>query len=182
MSVYAGFAWRNITTGRYVIVTPANPTTSDKPVTAATPATCTGSASGQAHISTITVNGRAGQLLDLTSSAASGAPATAPVFLWERISYSFKSSTAYPGSLGLYRTVQGGTNEELLAPFDTSARFRYYIPGDDTSRTTVPTVDQIRGVDLVLNSLSPRATSEKGATVSPSKMVTSVFFKNVRAY
>lgn len=182
MSVYSGFAWRNQTTGRYVIVTPTNPNTSDAPAAAATPATCTGTGVGQAQLKTISISGRAGAIYDLNAPAATGATATSAVFFWQRIAYSFKASTAYPGYLGLYRNVQGGTNEELLAPFDTSARFRYYIAGGDTSRTTVPTLDSIRGVDLVLNSLSPKVTSEKGSTNSPSKMVMSVFFKNMRGF
>jgi prepilin-type N-terminal cleavage/methylation domain-containing protein len=182
MSVYSGFAWRNPTTGRYVIVSPTNPQGTDKPVTSANPTLCTGTGGGQAHLTNVSVNGRTSSMLDLSSPAATGATATAPVFMWQRITYSFKSSTAYPGYLGLYRNVQGGTNEELLAPFDTSSRFRYYVTGDDTSRTTVPTLDQIRGVDLVLNSLSPKATADNVTAHSPSKMVTSVFFKNVRAY
>jgi len=181
-SVYAGFAWRDATTGRYHYVTPTHPTSTDAPATAGTPATCTGSGAGQAQIRTVSVNGRSGQLLDLNAPAATGATATAPVFFWERISYSFKASTAYPGYYGLYRNVQGGTNEELLAPFDTSSRFRYYETGDDTSRTTVPGVSVIRGVDIVLNSLSPKTTSDKGATHSTSNLVTSVWFKNVRSY
>ncbi|HXT18013.1 MAG TPA: prepilin-type N-terminal cleavage/methylation domain-containing protein [Gemmatimonadaceae bacterium] len=182
MSVYAGFAFRDPTSGRYVTVTPANPTGSDQPVASVSPNTCTGSGGGQAQIRTLSVNGRSGAILDLKAPGPTGAAATAPVFLWQRITYSFKASGAFPGYLGLYRNVQGGTNEELLAPFDSTARFRYYVAGDDTSRTTVPSVDQIRGVDLVLNSLSPRATSDNAASHAPSKMVTSVFFKNVRAY
>lgn len=182
MSVYAGFAWRDATSGLYNVVTPSAPTAGDAPVSSASPTTCTGTGAGQANIRTLSVNGRSGAILDLKAPAATGAVATAPVFLWQRISYSFKASTAYPGYYGLYRNVQGGTNEELLAPFDTSSRFRYYQTGDDTSRTTVPSVDVIRGVDIVLNSLSPKATSEKGSTNSSSKMVTSVWFKNVRFY
>ena len=181
-SVYAGFAWRDATTGRYHLVTPANPTTTDAPAAAATPATCTGNAAGQAQIRTVSVNGRSGSILDLKSPAATGAPATAAVYFWQRISYSFRASTAYPGYYGLYRNVQGGTNEELLAPFDTSSGFRYYQTGDDTSRTTVPDISLIRGVDIVLNSLSPKKTADKGGANSPSNMVTSVWFKNVRSY
>jgi prepilin-type N-terminal cleavage/methylation domain-containing protein len=183
MSTYAGFAWRNATTGRYVMVTPLSPTGTDRPVSSLTPSTCTGNGGGQARIRTVTVSGRPGGIFDLNSAVPTGATATAPMFLWERVTYAFKASTAYPGYYGLYRKVQGSAagDEELLGPFDASAGFRYYIAGDDTSRTTVPALDQIRGVDLILNSMSPAATSDNTAH-SPSKSVTSVFFKNVRSF
>jgi hypothetical protein len=35
-------------------------------------------------------------------------------------------------------------------------------------------------VDIILSAVSPR--SQSNASTSPSKMVTSVFFKNVRSY
>jgi hypothetical protein len=103
------------------------------------------------------------------------------VFLWQKITYSFKTSSAYPTKLGLWRAVEGGVNEELLAPFDTSARFKFYVAGEDTSRTAAPALSDIRGLELVLSAVSPRGTSND-TTSSQSKLVTSVFFKNVRVY
>jgi prepilin-type N-terminal cleavage/methylation domain-containing protein len=184
MSTYAGFAWRNTVTGRYVVVTPLAATTLDKPTSSLTPSNCTGNGGGQARIRTVSVSGRSGSVVDLSAATPTGATPTAAMYLWERVSYSFKASTVYPGYYGLYRNVQGSAkgDEELLAPFDTSSRFRYYIAGDDTSRTTVPSLDQIRGVDLILNSISPNATSDNPTAHSPSKSVTSVFFKNVRVF
>jgi prepilin-type N-terminal cleavage/methylation domain-containing protein len=180
LSVYTGFAWRT-GTGRYTYVSPASPTTTDIPTLAATPATCTGAGAGQAQIRTVSTGGRPGDLLDLRSAAPSGAPVGAPVFLWERITYSFRASGVYPNRLGLWRNVQGGANEELMAPFDTSARFKFYKAGEDTSRTAPPPVSDIRGLDLVLTAISPRSTS-RDSVASRSRLVTSVFFKNVRAY
>jgi hypothetical protein len=129
----------------------------------------------------VSTAGRAGDILDLKSAGPSGAAVGAPVFLWERITYSFRSSGVYPNRLGLWRNVQGGANEELLAPFDTSARFKFYKAGEDTSRTAPPPLSDIRGVDLVLSAISPRATS-RDSIASRSRLVTSVFFKNTRAY
>ena len=180
MSVYKGFAFRN-GTGRYTYIFPSNPTTSDIPVTSSTPASCTGSASGQAQIGSVSVSGRAGDIMDLKSASASGAIAIAPVFLFQKVSYSFRTSSVYPGSLGLWRNVEGGANEELVAPFDTSARFRFYKTGDDTSRTTPPAVSDIRGLELVLVAKAPRAASSN-TNSNTVKMVTSVFFKNVRSF
>jgi prepilin-type N-terminal cleavage/methylation domain-containing protein len=180
-SVYRGFAWRVPATGRYTYVSPDSATARDLPTTSANPARCTGAGAGQAQVRTVSVNGRVGALLDLPGPAPSGAPATVPVFFWQRITYTFRASVIYPNKVGLWRIVEGGPTEELMAPFDTSARFRFYQAGDDTSRTWPPPVNAIRGVDLVLTALSPRATS-KDSTGSQSKVVTAVFFKNVRAF
>jgi prepilin-type N-terminal cleavage/methylation domain-containing protein len=179
-SVYIGFAFRN-PAGRYTNVYPASPLTTDIPIASASPALCTGSGAGEAQIGTVLVNGRAGDILDLRSAAPSAAPATTPVYLFQRVTYSFKQSGAYSNRLGLWRNVQGGQNEEIMAPFDAGSLFRYYQAGDDTARTTPPPVSDIRGVDIILSAVSPRGTSNV-TTSSPSKMVTSVFFKNVRAY
>ena len=181
LSVYGGFAWRNAATGRYTYITPNNPTTTDAPIASANPALCTGNAAGQAQIRTVVTSGRTGVILDITSPAWSGATVGAPIFFWQRITYSFQASGIYPAQIGLWRNVQGGANEELMAPFDTSAGFRFYQAGDDTSRSIPPAVSNIRGIDLLLTSLSPRTTTEN-ASASKSKLVTSVFFKNVRAF
>lgn len=181
LSTYAGFAWRDSTTGRYHVITPSTPTGAEIPVASSHTSDCTGSGSGQANIRTISMNGRAGTLLDLTSDAASGAYPPVPVFLWEKISYSFKASVVFPGKIALWRNVQGGTNEEIMAPFDTSARFKFYETGDDTSRTTPPSVALIRGVDVVLNAISPKVSANTDST-SKENLVTSIFFKNTRTY
>jgi prepilin-type N-terminal cleavage/methylation domain-containing protein len=181
LSVYSGFAWRNPATGRYTYVTPANPNSTDAPAAATDPTLCTGSGAGQAQIRTVSTNGRNGDILDLTNSGGSGAPVGAPVFFWQRVTYSFRASDAYPGRVGLWRNVQGGSNEELMSPFDTSARFKFYKAGEDTARTIPPALADIRGLQLVLRAMSPRATSND-LNASTSQLYTAVFFKNVRSY
>jgi prepilin-type N-terminal cleavage/methylation domain-containing protein len=120
-SVYNGFAWRDSTSGRYHYIFPPSPLTSSLPSAASTPATCTGNGAGQAQLITVSVNGRTGDLLDLKNSGPSGAlPATA-VFFFQRITYSFRASGIYPNRMALWRNVEGGRNEEIMAPFDTSA-------------------------------------------------------------
>ncbi|MGH7617251.1 MAG: prepilin-type N-terminal cleavage/methylation domain-containing protein [Gemmatimonadaceae bacterium] len=180
VSVYRGFAWRDSVSGRYTYVSPDNPTTTDIPVATGNAPLCTGNGAGQAQIRTLSVNGRVGDLLDLSTAAPSGARPGAPVFLWQRITYSFRTSGVYPDRLGLWRNVEGGPNEELMAPFDTSSRFQFYKAGDEVSRVAPPLPSDIRGLDLVLSALSPRPTSSD--SVSQTKLVTSVFFKNVRAF
>jgi len=181
-SAYKGFAWRDSATGRYVYNFPSNPTGSDIPFASSSPASCTGSGAGQANIRTVSVNGRTGDVLDLKSNGGSGASTASPVFLFQKVSYSFRHSSVYANAWGLWRNVEGGRNEEIAAPFDSvTAGFRFYQAGDDAARTTPPTVDQIRGLELVLASLSP-VKSTNTAGLPMETVVTTVFFKNVRAY
>lgn len=183
-SVYAGFAWRGVS-GRYTYVIPNNPTAGDAPSAASSPGLCTGAGAGQAQLRTVALHGRTGDLLDLHSSGPTGAIQAAPVFFWQRVTYEFAASGIYSGKIGLFRNVQGGgvvnSVEEIMAPFDTSARFKFYKAGEDTSRTAVPALSDIRGIDIVLNALSATHTSDD-AHPSQSKITTSVFFKNVRAF
>lgn len=183
LAIYAGFAWRG-TNGRYTYITPNG---GGAPSAASTPATCTGSGAGQAQIKTISMYGRSSDLLDVgSSSGPTGATQASPVFFWQRITYRFSASRYYPGKIGLYRNVQGATGAdtavEMMAPFDTSARFKYYEAGEDTSRTVVPALSAIRGIELRLNALSPKATSDYKSRVAQSNVSTSVFFKNVRTF
>src|SRR5205085_1900782 len=82
-------------------------------------------------------NTRVGQIMAISGSTipATSGPA-APVMLYQTITYRFAASSLFPGQIGLFRQVGGGTAEELMAPFASSARFRHYQTGDDTSRTT----------------------------------------------
>jgi len=175
---YAGYAWRN-SAGRYTIVTPPSPQGANNITVYGTPALCTGTGSGQAGISTLTINGRSGQVLQLTPAAV-GIAVRTPVFLWQEITYSFDSSAAFPGLYGLYRTPTGGSRQELLAPFDSTARFKFYVPNQDTSQTTVPALSNIRGLDILLYGVSPKLQSN--GLRSMTKMTTAVFFKNTRSF
>jgi hypothetical protein len=85
----------------------------------------------------------------------------------------------FPGKLALWRQVANGVNEELMGPFASTAKFKFYQSGDDVSSSAVPAVANIRGVDLVLTAVSARKAAGQKAE-SQSRMVTSVFFKNVR--
>jgi prepilin-type N-terminal cleavage/methylation domain-containing protein len=181
MATYAGFAWRS-PTGAYNYIAPSSPLGGGAPVTSTNPAMCTGSGAGQAQLTTVSLKGRTGDILDLPADAASGATQSAPVFLWQKITYTFAASVIYSGKIGLWRNVQGDSAEEIMAPFDTSARFKYYAVGDTVSSTTVPAaLTDIRGVDIVLNAISPKVTSND-PNPSQAKMITSVFFKNVKVF
>ncbi len=179
-AIYAGWAWRNTTTGVYNVITATSPLTTGKPVTSTSSSDCT--SGGGAQISTVSMNGRTGDILDIPTVVSSGATVGTTMFLWQKITYTFAADTSgpYPGKIALWRDVSGGTNEEIMGPFDTTAHFEFYQSGSDTPTTTPPAVTLIRGLDLVLNADSPRTVA--GGTMSTTKVVTSVFFKNVSSF
>jgi hypothetical protein len=101
-----------------------------------------------------------------------------PVLLLHRVTYEFKASAAMPGRVALWRTIAGGRSDELVAPFDGSAKFRFYVAGSSAAQSAVPSpLSNMRGVELDLNSESDRAPS--GSTIRTTKLVTAVFFNNV---
>ncbi len=176
-AVFGGWAYRN-NAGAYALV----PTVGTAPATSADAAQCTGSAAGQAQIRTLTLGSRAGDVLDVSPTVA--APTAAQgnaVFFYQRVTYAFKASTAFPGWNGLYRAVVGGSDEELVAPFDTSARFKFWTSGAATSVSVAPAKELIRGVDVVFVGRSSYTPIGKTAP-SKTTVVASVFFKNVRVY
>jgi hypothetical protein len=114
----------------------------------------------------------------VTPGVATGPTAGTPVFLFQRIRYQFATSTLMPGRLALLRTlVTPNTTEELVAPFDSTAGFRFYTAGSATSTSTVPApLSDIVGFDLQLVGLNDRAPSSTAADQAP--LTTAVFFQN----
>jgi prepilin-type N-terminal cleavage/methylation domain-containing protein len=170
---HAGYAWRN-RQGAYTTVMSTN-----APTPSGVPEQCTGNDVTQANIRTMTLNGRAGAILDITPWQPSALMAQ-PVFFFQRITYEFAASQAFPGSVGLYRTVDGGVTEELLAPFDTDARFKYWTTGAAASVAAPPDIALIRGVDVVLSARSSYIPASRGAPAR-SSLVATIFFRNVRS-
>jgi hypothetical protein len=100
----------------------------------------------------------------------------APVMLYQRITYEFKASADLPGTVGLWRTIEGrNLSEELAAPFDTTARFEFYM--NDAATPSSPTsAGTVTGIKLVLDGLvDPNASPGRHRV---STMSTSVFFRN----
>lgn len=95
-------------------------------------------------------------------------PAPGTIFyLFQNITYRFRSSADLPGRVGLWRrTGNAGSYEELVAPFDTSARFAFLIgPNmevDTRNNVASGALDSIRGLELRLVGASqyvPQGTS-----------------------
>ena len=173
---YAGFAWRR-GTGAYVFVNPADPLGANAPGPSADAQRCWGTRANDAQIRTLTINGRPGAIFDITPPQAP-ARVGAAVFFFQRITYAFQPSVAFPGSYGLWRTVQGGGTEELMAPFDSTSRFKYWTRAAG-SVSVPPDLWRIRGVDVVFAGRS-RYTPLGRTSPSQSSVVTSIFFRNGR--
>ena len=119
-----------------------------------------------------------GSLVTLSPALPAGATAGAAVLLFRRVTYDFANSAALPGRLALWRRVVAtGAAEELVAPFDASARFRFYALDAADAQDAAPPLDNIRGLELVLvgeSEGSPRAT----AAPRRASVTTAVFFRN----
>lgn len=178
MAQYAGYAIRN-PNGFYQTYM----TGTSLPSQATNASACTGNSFGEAQIATVSIRGKNGQVLALVPGAL--ALPGSSIFFWQRITYSFQPSGMMPGNgrWGLFRQVGGRAAEELMAPFDGRARFRPYFRGDDTSRTTYTLADTalIKGLDIVLTGRSERVPTGQSAPTT-TRMVSSVFFKNVRRF
>jgi prepilin-type N-terminal cleavage/methylation domain-containing protein len=170
MAKYNGWAWRSRATGKYTYVPD---TQSTPPTTSNSPSLCTSTA----KIKSDTINGRSWVPIDLKpANVAAGQQPGAPMFLYEEIMYWFGASTTYPGKTALWRKVGSLNADELVAPFDASARFKFFSRNVDTASVTPPAVlDSLVGVSLVLTATSP---SDMPGRTDKSKMETAVLFRN----
>jgi hypothetical protein len=169
---FYGYAWRNPNNGAYVYAEPATKGTG-------TIATCTAQ-----NITTIPPRGQVtGLVVGLLPLLPAGATLGTPVFLYRKVRYEFKNSTAVPGKLGLYRTVILTTgvenSEEIVAPFAATAGFKFFVVGNSTTaQAAVPaTLSDMRGVELHLDGISETRVAGS-ATPEAAPFTTAVFFKN----
>ena len=76
------------------------------------------------------------------------------------------------------KDVSGSDSVELAAPFDSTARFRYYVLSADTAQDSPPgALNTLRGFELRLNAQSELPTPGR-TTPSMIKSTTAVFFQN----
>jgi prepilin-type N-terminal cleavage/methylation domain-containing protein len=171
MDGFYGYAWRNYTTGAYTYV--ENP--------ASQSAANGGDLNVCSNLNVTTVKG--GQLIVAQPALPNGAGLGTPVFLYTKIRYEFKASTAVPGKLGLYRTriAPNGTqtSEELVAPFASTASWKFFtVNGGAVAQVNPPAfLSDIRGLELHLDGTSePTAVTRLAPESAP--FTTAVFFKN----
>ena len=169
---FYGYAWRNFTTGVYSYV--ENPATLT-PGTAADAAVCT-----VRQITTVP-NGKVVALTPAVAPALAGLGT--PVFLYERVLYEFKASTAVPGKIGLYRTTISPNGalevEELVAPFANTAHWKFFtVNGGSVPQAAAPAaLSDIRGLELHLDGMSENIAPDMIAH-ERAPFTTAVFFKN----
>ncbi|HUR00893.1 MAG TPA: type II secretion system protein [Gemmatimonadaceae bacterium] len=165
---YYGYAWRNFQNGTYSYV--ENPST-EVPGNAAV---CTG-------VNITTIPG--GKVVQVTPVVPGGAGLGTPVFLYARVRYEFKASTAVPGKIGLYRTqiLPGGgeSSEELVAPFASTASWKFFtVNGGSVAQAAAPgNLADIRGLELHLDGISENKAVAMASNES-APFTTAVFFKN----
>lgn len=165
---FYGYAWRSATTGQYTYV--EDQTAHDK---------TTGSNACNAVQITTLPQGRAARISPVVAGSSLGTP----VFLYRRIRYEFKASAAVPGNVGLWRTTifQNGTekSEELVAPFANTARFRFFVVGNNNDAQDAPPGDlrAVRGLELHLDGASEVIAAGE-SSVETAAFTTAVFFKN----
>jgi prepilin-type N-terminal cleavage/methylation domain-containing protein len=167
---FSGFAWRN-SAGSYTYVTAGATLNTAGPV-----ANCT-----SASIATLAAFGGspAGRVVNLGGTMGTVPPAGSIVFLFRRVRYEFKTSAALPGRTGLWRTlVSTGGTEELVAPFDTTARVRFFVLASSTAQDAVPSpLGNVRGLEFRLDGMSEN-TARGNLSPKVSQITTSVFFEN----
>lgn len=165
---FYGYAWRNFQTGVYSYVeNPANKFNGD--------------AADCVAVSITTVPN--GKIVRITPTVPANAGLGTPVFMYSRVRYEFKASTAVPGKLGLYRTsiLPGGNedSEELVAPFANTAHWKFFtVNGGTVAQAAAPAnLADLRGLELHLDGTSETiAAGQVSAETAP--FTTAVYFKN----
>lgn len=192
MGQYSGWAYRDSATGRFQYQDAVSPVPFGS-LAAGTTTTCTDSTIALGvqkpgilpMTYTVGSTTRTSKVIQVSDPVTTATPnAGWPIFLYQQITYRFQPSTAYPGRVGLFRKVrQAGATpivDEIIAPFDTSAKFRFYALNADAAQDYTSSLDlsTVRGLELVLAGSSPRA--EQGKNNAQQALVTGVFFKNRR--
>ena len=166
---FYGYAWRNFITGAYSYVEGGATLNQN------------GAAADCASVNiTMVPNGRTVVVAPILPP--NGGLGT-PVFLYGKVRYEFKASTAVPGKLGLYRTeisTSGAEEtEELVAPFANTARWRFFsVNGGSVAADNPPaSLADLRGLELHLDGTSEYVAPGQ-LTTENAPFTTAVFFKN----
>lgn len=130
-----------------------------------------------AQIGTLTANGA--KVIKLSPPLPDTASFGTPVFLYRKIRYRFQASGMVPGAIGLWRKrLDDSFDEELSAPYDPSAKFRFFVGSSLTAQDNPPAdLSRIRGIELNMTGMSERAP-RGGVAKQKAPFITAVFFKN----
>jgi prepilin-type N-terminal cleavage/methylation domain-containing protein len=167
----SGYAWRD-STGAYRFIVQAAVIARLSPVFCSPPAP---------SITTLRATGWDSSAAAIWPSA--GSPPPPPVgtvvYLYQTIRYAFAASVEIPGRRALWRTVVStGTRDELVAPFDSSAKFQFLVGGAYTLQSAPPAVlDSVRGVRVKLVGASETAPQGRSQPVT-FDLTTDILFRN----
>lgn len=115
-------------------------------------------------------------LMRMTPTVAT-AYAGMPVTLHARVKYAFRPSATVPGKRGLWRMIGSTTAEELVAPFDTAAKFRFFWADSVNAKDNPPaSLNDIRGIELFMVGVNERVSNPATAESQPIR--TAVFLMN----
>jgi prepilin-type N-terminal cleavage/methylation domain-containing protein len=164
---HTGYAYRTASTGRYTYVESIRWDASS-----VTHALC--SNAGVRQFS----NGRVLRMFTPPAPADPPLVVGTAALIYQLISYEFKPSVDVPGTIALWRIIESrDEEEELVAPFDSTARFGFFVNDAGTAVLTAPSdLSQVTGIQLVLNGITEGPPSSR--RVQP--LTTSVFFRNRR--
>jgi prepilin-type N-terminal cleavage/methylation domain-containing protein len=114
----------------------------------------------------------------ITLSVADLAPSGRLFYLFQTITFKFASSSALPGRRALWRRAGSAAAEELLAPFDTSARFAFLVGSRLSVQTAVPSpLSDTRGIELRFAAQSV-ATAQGAGAPDKFSLYPRVLFEN----
>jgi len=103
----------------------------------------------------------------------------APVTLYQKVTYRFGPSVELPGRRALWRVVPGtGSADELVAPFDTSARFQALVGRLLIAQSSAPAnLDSVFGVRARLVAASDARPAGRSVPVT-FDLTTDFLFRN----
>ncbi len=160
-STLAGLAWRD-PAGAYQFV--SGIAVAD---TASVPALCT-----SAKVAVVP-GGFAARV-----TPATAAPTASVVYMYQVVTFRFGTSVLLPGRRALWRRVGTSPAEELVVPFDSSARFRFLLGPHLVPSDTVPAnLATVRGLELRVVGASETPTAG-GGTHATFSLVARVRFAN----
>ncbi len=91
----------------------------------------------------------------ISISPAGAAPNGYLFYLYQTVAYRFSASSELPGRIGLWRRVNNGSYEEMVAPFDSTARFRFLVGANPQPTDVVPAdLSTVAGLELMLTAQS----------------------------
>jgi len=118
-----------------------------------------------------------GSVISIGGTAAGANPGS-PVFLVHALTYAIRPSASVTGRLGVFRTVVSrNLTEELAAPFDSTATFRYFTSPTAPPVTSPSPLSSVIGIQLELVGFNERSGIAQGRT-QRAPLLTSVFFGN----